>query len=138
MAFDLNNGASKETFNNLYKYKIKLNPKKCVFSVSLGKLLCLGYRRWSKESWSHQTIATTPNTMRNPEASWHDGNTQSTHVQVERMWHAFLQATAKSGWLPVGWTGNNDFHRTQEVSKVLANTDSTEVWWCSSTLRFHP
>jgi hypothetical protein len=29
----------KETFNNLHKYKMMLNPKKCVFSVSLGKLL---------------------------------------------------------------------------------------------------
>jgi hypothetical protein len=29
----------KETFNNLHKYKMMLNPKKCVFGVSLGKLL---------------------------------------------------------------------------------------------------
>jgi signal-transduction protein with cAMP-binding, CBS, and nucleotidyltransferase domain len=29
----------KETFDNLYKYKMKLNPKKCVFGVSSGKLL---------------------------------------------------------------------------------------------------
>jgi hypothetical protein len=29
----------KETFINLLKYKIILNPKKCVFSVSLVKLL---------------------------------------------------------------------------------------------------
>jgi hypothetical protein len=29
----------KETFNNLRKYKIMLNPKKCVFGVSSGKLL---------------------------------------------------------------------------------------------------
>jgi hypothetical protein len=29
----------KETFDNLHKYKMMLNPKKCVFSVSLGKLL---------------------------------------------------------------------------------------------------
>jgi hypothetical protein len=29
----------KETFNNLRKYKLMLNPKKCVFNVSLGKLL---------------------------------------------------------------------------------------------------
>jgi hypothetical protein len=29
----------KETFDNLYKYKMMLNPKKCVFSVSSGKLL---------------------------------------------------------------------------------------------------
>jgi hypothetical protein len=29
----------KETFDNIYKYKMMLNPKKCVFSVSSGKLL---------------------------------------------------------------------------------------------------
>jgi hypothetical protein len=29
----------KETFDNLRKYKIMLNSKKCVFSVSSGKLL---------------------------------------------------------------------------------------------------
>jgi hypothetical protein len=29
----------KEAFNNLRKYKMMLNPKKCVFGVSLGKLL---------------------------------------------------------------------------------------------------
>jgi hypothetical protein len=29
----------KQTFNNLRKYKIMLNPKKCVFGVSSGKLL---------------------------------------------------------------------------------------------------
>jgi hypothetical protein len=30
-----------ETFGNLHKYKIDLNPKKCVFGVSSG--LLLGY-----------------------------------------------------------------------------------------------
>jgi hypothetical protein len=29
----------KETFDNLHKYKMMLNPKKCVFSVSSEKLL---------------------------------------------------------------------------------------------------
>jgi hypothetical protein len=32
----------KETFDNLCKYKMMLNPKKCVFGVSAGKLL--GYK----------------------------------------------------------------------------------------------
>ena len=30
-----------ETFNNLRKYKMKLNPSKCVFGVPAGKLLAL-------------------------------------------------------------------------------------------------
>jgi hypothetical protein len=29
----------KETFDNLHKFKMMLNPKKCVFGVSSGKLL---------------------------------------------------------------------------------------------------
>jgi hypothetical protein len=29
----------KETFNNLCKYKMMFNPKKCIFGVSLEKLL---------------------------------------------------------------------------------------------------
>jgi hypothetical protein len=29
----------KETFDNLCKYKMMVNPKKCAFSVSSGKLL---------------------------------------------------------------------------------------------------
>jgi hypothetical protein len=29
----------KETFDNMRKYKMMLNPKKCVFGVSSGKLL---------------------------------------------------------------------------------------------------
>jgi hypothetical protein len=31
-----------ETFDNLRKFKMKLNPKKCTFRVPLGKLL--GYK----------------------------------------------------------------------------------------------
>ena len=29
----------KETFDTLHKYKMNLNPTKCVFSISLGKFL---------------------------------------------------------------------------------------------------
>jgi hypothetical protein len=28
----------KETFNNLHKYKMMLNPNKCIFCVSSGKM----------------------------------------------------------------------------------------------------
>jgi hypothetical protein len=37
----------KEIFDNLRKYKMMLNPKKCVFGVSSGKLL--GYMASSRE-----------------------------------------------------------------------------------------
>jgi hypothetical protein len=35
-----------ETFDNLHKYKMKLNPKKCVFGVSSGKLLGYMVSAW--------------------------------------------------------------------------------------------
>jgi hypothetical protein len=36
----------KETFNNLCKYKMMVNSKKCVFSVSSGKLLGYMVSAW--------------------------------------------------------------------------------------------
>jgi hypothetical protein len=36
----------KETFDNLQEYKMMINPKKCVFSVSLGKLLGYMVSSW--------------------------------------------------------------------------------------------
>jgi hypothetical protein len=36
----------KETFDSLCKYKIKLDPKKCVFSVSSSKLLDYMVSAW--------------------------------------------------------------------------------------------
>jgi hypothetical protein len=36
----------KKTFDNLHKYKTMLNPKKCVFGVSLGKLLGYMVSSW--------------------------------------------------------------------------------------------
>jgi hypothetical protein len=36
----------KETFDNLRKYKMMLNPKKCVFGVSSGKLLSYMVSSW--------------------------------------------------------------------------------------------
>jgi hypothetical protein len=97
----------KETFDNARKYKMMLNPKKCVLGVSSGKLLSYmvslgGNRREPKEGGSHQTITITSDPKRNPETSRHDGSTQPIHIKVERTWYVFLQATMKSRWIPVG------------------------------------
>ena len=40
----------KETFDTLRKYKIKLNPSKCVFAVSLGKFLGFMVSQWGIEA----------------------------------------------------------------------------------------
>jgi hypothetical protein len=56
----------------------------------------------SEEGGGHQTIAATPNSERNLEASRHDGGTQLIHIQARRTWYAFLQAIMQGRWLPVG------------------------------------
>jgi hypothetical protein len=64
----------KETFDNLRKYNMMLNPKKCVFGVSSRKLL--GYMVLSrgidanpKKVEAIETIAAILDQKRNPEAS---------------------------------------------------------------------
>jgi hypothetical protein len=71
-----------ETFDNLCNYKMMLNPKKCVFVVSFGKLhgIVPGDRYEPKEGGGHRTITATSNQERNLEADMHDGNTQSVHI----------------------------------------------------------
>jgi hypothetical protein len=93
-----------------------------------------GNQLWSKECGSHWTIPTTPDPKRNLEASRHDGSIQMVYIQVGRMQYGFSQATVQSEWLPVGQTCNDNFHSTQAVSEVLANTGSTKVQWCAATL----
>ena len=39
----------RETFNTLRKYKMKLNPMKCVFTVSSGKFLGFMVSQWGIE-----------------------------------------------------------------------------------------
>ena len=39
----------RETFNTLRKYKMKLNPMKCVFTVSSGKFLGFVVSQWGIE-----------------------------------------------------------------------------------------
>jgi hypothetical protein len=76
----------KETFDNLRKYKMMLNPKKCMFGVPSDKLF--GYmilawgidRRKSEEGGGYRTIAMTSNPKRNPEAGRHNGSTQLIHI----------------------------------------------------------
>jgi hypothetical protein len=47
----------KETFDNLCKYKMMLNPNKCVFDVSSGKLL--SYMVSSKGIYANPTKVET-------------------------------------------------------------------------------
>jgi hypothetical protein len=76
----------KEIFDNLHKYKMMLNPKKCVFGVSSGKLL--SYMVSSQGIDANPTkveaikIAITMNQKRDPEAGRYDGSTQPVHIQI--------------------------------------------------------
>jgi hypothetical protein len=47
----------KETFDNLRKYKMILNPKKCVFGVSSGKLLSYMVSAWGIDANSMKVEA---------------------------------------------------------------------------------
>jgi hypothetical protein len=75
----------KETFNNIGKYKMMLNPKKMCVRYIIKKTarlhgIVLGNRREPKDGGSHRTIVTTPYPKRNPEAGRHDGSTQPIHI----------------------------------------------------------
>jgi hypothetical protein len=76
----------KETFNNLRKYKMMLNPKNVCSVYHQKNCSDIWYRpgelMLTQKGGSHRTIATTSDQKRNPEAGWHDGNTQSIHIQV--------------------------------------------------------
>jgi hypothetical protein len=77
----------KETFDNLYKYKMMFNYKIYVFNVSSEKTARLHgiiprNQCEPEECESHRTIAITPDLNRNPEANSHYGNIQPIHIQV--------------------------------------------------------
>jgi hypothetical protein len=78
----------KETFDNLRKYKMMLNPNECIFGMSSGKLL-------NYMVSSRGIDATAEDTKRNTEASRHDGSTQPIHIQARRAWYDVLQVVAK-------------------------------------------
>jgi hypothetical protein len=67
----------KETFDNLRKFKMMLNPKKCVFDVSSGKLL--GYMVSSrgidvnpKKVQAIEKLQPPQTRKKNPKAGRHD------------------------------------------------------------------
>jgi hypothetical protein len=77
----------KETFNNLCKYKMMLNPKKMYTQCIIWQTARLhgigsGDRHKSEEGGGHLTIATTSNPKRNTEAGRHDGSTQLVYIQI--------------------------------------------------------
>jgi hypothetical protein len=47
-------------------------------------------RHEPKEGGSHRTITTTSDLKGNPKADRHDDSTQPIHIQVGKMWYAFL------------------------------------------------
>jgi hypothetical protein len=84
----------KETFDNLRKFKMILNPKKCVFGVSSGKLLGYMLSSWGIDADPKKVEAIkklqAPWTRKNIEADRHDGRTQQIYIQIGRTWYAIL------------------------------------------------
>jgi hypothetical protein len=76
----------KETFDNLCKYKIMLNPKKCELGVSSRKLLGYMVSSWGIDANPKKVEAIEqlqpPRTQKNPKAGRHDGSTQPIHIHV--------------------------------------------------------
>jgi hypothetical protein len=87
----------KEIFDNIHKYKMMLNPKKCVLVCHQGNCSAI----WScpeelmqtRRRWYPSNNCNHLETEKNPEAGRHDGITQPIHIQVGRTWYAILQAT---------------------------------------------
>jgi hypothetical protein len=78
----------KETFDNLRKYKMMLNPKKCVLSVSSGKLL--GYMMSSRRIDVHPTKVEAIKKLQPP-------RTQKEIQKLSGMMAAFSRFISKLG-----------------------------------------
>jgi hypothetical protein len=90
----------KEAFDNLRKYKMMLNAKKCVFGVLSGKLL--GYMVSSRGIDANPTKVKAIEKLQRPEAGRYDGSPQRIHIQIGRARHAVLQAFTQCRWFAMG------------------------------------
>jgi hypothetical protein len=88
-----------ETFVNLWHYRWKLNPKKCVFGVPSGKLL--GFMVSHRGIEANPTKVDAIRKMKRPtgkkddEAHWHDGGSRSLHQEAWGERPALLLAVEK-------------------------------------------
>jgi hypothetical protein len=84
-----------ETFDNLNRYKLKLNPTKCSFSVSAGQLLgflvsARGNRSKPRKDPSNPNNGETNKTARCPEACRTRRDTKSIRCSIGRKSTPFL------------------------------------------------
>src|SRR4051812_4952578 len=88
----------RETFATLHKYRIKLNPKKCVFGVPAGKLLrvhglCPRNRSEPRKCPSNCQDARANRYQRRATAHWKTRSTEPLHQQAGRKDLTILPAT---------------------------------------------
>ena len=73
-----------------------LNPDKCTFDVSSGKLLgylvsqCASKQIKPQEGQGYRRYAVSTQSQRSPETSWNDGSPKSIRIQVRQMRYAIL------------------------------------------------
>jgi hypothetical protein len=83
----------KESFDNLRKFKMMLNPKKCVFDVSSGKLLGYMISSWGIDANPKKVEAIKklqPPWTRKEIQKLIGMSPQPIYIQVGRMWYVIL------------------------------------------------
>jgi hypothetical protein len=83
----------KESFDNLRKFKMMLNPKKCVFDVSSGKLLGYMISSWGIDVNPKKVEAIKklqPPPSRKEIQKLIVMSPQPIYIQVGRMWYVIL------------------------------------------------
>jgi hypothetical protein len=110
----------RETFANLHKHGLKLNPEKCVFGVRRGKLLgCMITERGIEANPAkiEAIRRMQPPTMKRggPEVDRPAGFAEQVYLTVSREVAPFLQGTEGLREFPMGTGTRQGFRRPQAV-----------------------
>ena len=85
----------RETFDTLRSYNMKLNPGKCAFKVTAGKLLGFfgvseGYRGQPRQDLGHNGDGTLEEYERSTKPQWQNSSLKQVHVKGNRQVSTFL------------------------------------------------
>jgi hypothetical protein len=124
----------KETFDNLRKYKMMLNPKNMCSVYHQENCLPIWYhprestrtqRRWRPSNNCNQLKPKKKS--RSWQAWWqHSADSYPSWVNVLCLSISYYESRS----IPVEWSSSGDFHWAQAIPKVFANPGSTKARWC--------
>jgi hypothetical protein len=105
----------KETFANLRAAGLKLNPEKCIFRVSKGKML--GYIISAKGIKANldKTKDRTFNQERGTKAHRQDSSTQQIHLKIDRAQPPILQIPKRQRQRRMGNRAVKSFQTAQKL-----------------------